>query len=181
MTRSCSLPFSLPSHCRTCGASCTLLFVSRAVALEKGGGLQAGASSAFARTYVGFSLQIRCHVLTPVPAAYVPNFFRQALPRMAPILRELMRVTQDLDNLENPLRPWRDLRWVLAKLRPRLNLPLTFRFVPYLEAACHDVNGKLDGHRWYSLPKQAERPRRPSLVKGFWSSRSHHHPKSLKM
>jgi hypothetical protein len=125
---------------------CSLLFVSRAVALEKGGGLQDGPNSVLTRTYVGVSLQIRYHVLTPVLAVCAPNFVRQALPRMGPILRELVRVIQDLDIPESPFRPWRDLRWVLAKMCVHLILPLRFRFVPYLEAACHDVNGKAREH-----------------------------------
>ncbi len=52
------------------------------------------------------------------------------------------RGIQDLGIPESPFRPWQNLRWVLAKAQVYLILPLRFRFVPCLEAACHDVNSK---------------------------------------
>ena len=121
------------------------------------------------RTYVSFSLQKQCRVLTPVPAAFVLSFFRQALSQKGPILSGLVRGIQDLDIPESPFRPWQNLRWVLAKMMcVYLILPMRFRFVPCLEAACHDVNSETRyPHCWYSLPKRAERPRRPSPVEKF--------------
>ncbi len=103
-------------------------------------------SNQLIRTYAIFPLQIRCLVLTPVPAAFVLNFFRQALSRKDPILSAMVRGMQDLDIPESPFRPWRDLRWVLAKMWVYLILPSRFRFVPCLEAACHDVNSKARYH-----------------------------------
>ena len=146
MTSSRGFPFAFPDCCGPSRTRCTLLFVSRAVALEIGVGLQEGPSSVLTRTCVDFSLQIRYHVLTPVLAVCAPNFFRQTLPRTGPILKELARVIQDLDTPESPFRLWRDLRRVLAKMWVHLILPLRFRFVPYLEAACHDVNSNAREH-----------------------------------